>query len=345
MMSAILAQQMQQWPEVETYVINACYADQRGDLGGFSLRKIIRWISYLLRTLWYCLTRNIGTIVMTHSFFRGPFLKDSAFLWLGSLLRKRLIVWVHMDPNRLGLDQSSKLFKWYARKVLQLPDRWVACAPRLPQTWPQEFDRAKITPIFNAIEDEESNLSKVVSSSVRVTFLSAMTDEKGWKDLFSVAQAICREHDDVVFGFYGGPGAGETNETIRSAFECSEFPHRITWHGAVDKLQKRQMFSVTDIFCLPSWTEAFPLVVLEAMAQGIPVIASNVGGIPDAVAHATNGWLFPARDRVALENVLIEAINHPELLKCIGEKNRNDFVQKFTLAGFDRNWKNLLAAE
>lgn len=342
MMSAILAQQMQKWPEVETYVINTCYAEQRGDLGGFSFRKIIRWISYLLRTLWYCLTRDIGTIVMTHSFFRGPFLKDSAFLWLGSLLRKRLIVWVHMDPNRLSLDQAPKILAWYARKVLHLPDRWVACAPSLPQTWPHEFDRKKIDAICNGIEDATCKESSSPKEKFRIVYLSSMTAEKGWRELFQAATDLCHVFQDVHFDFYGDVGHGETEQALNTTFSQSEFPDRICWHGPVHGNEKSQALQHASLFCLPSWTEAFPLVVLEAMSFSLPVVASDVGGIKDAIADGVNGWLHAPRDENHLKSILQECLLNRKSLAEIGLKNRDKFVQHFSLEAFGENWKKLL---
>ncbi len=342
MMSAQLAALINQWSDTRLITINTCYAQQRSELGGFSLLKFWRWLWFLMRAFWHCVTGSVDTMVMTHSFFRGPFIKDSAFLWLGRLMNKTLVVWVHMDPNRLEMNQAPAWFAAYARRVLTLPDYWVACAPSLPKQWPKEFEHEKIRSICNGIEDVSQKFERPKLDCLHVAYLSAMTEEKGWRDLFAVAESLCAKFANIVFDFYGGPGAGESEESLREAFANVSNPSRILWHGGVYDEAKSQVLSQADVFCLPSWTEAFPLAVLEAMSYGVPVIATQVGGIPDAVQDGINGWLYPARDREALENIIVEAILDPEKLKIMGKKNRLDFTQKFSLAEFDRSWKNFL---
>jgi len=341
-MAAQLASMMAKWPSAELHVINTCYARERGNLGGFSVLKVLRWIRYLCQMLWCICRGRADVILMTHSFFRGPFVKDSAFLWLAHLLKKKIIVWVHMDPQRLELATVSPWFLSYVRKVLRLPDRWVACAPSLIEQWPQEFDRDKVVALCNSIADPQPRAKLPVGAEYHIVFLSAMTAEKGWQELFSVAEIICAERADVWFDFYGGPGAQESAEQLRIKFAQSNNAARIRWHGELWGGKKQAVLSQADLFCLPSWTEAFPLAILEAMAYALPVIATRVGGIPDAITHDENGWLYPARDSKALLATLRHALQHQSTWREIGNRNRQRFLQKFSLEVFEKRWKECL---
>jgi glycosyltransferase involved in cell wall biosynthesis len=73
-----------------------------------------------------------------------------------------------------------------------------------------------------------------------------------------------------------------------------------------------------DVFVLASWFEAFPYVILEAMALGLPIVASDVGGVAEAIAHRQNGLLVPARQPAALSSVLTELLANPELRGRLG---------------------------
>jgi glycosyltransferase involved in cell wall biosynthesis len=73
-----------------------------------------------------------------------------------------------------------------------------------------------------------------------------------------------------------------------------------------------------DVFVLASWFEAFPYVILEAMALGLPIVASDVGGVAEAITHDSSGLLVPARQPAALSSTLIELIVSAELRDRLG---------------------------
>ena len=341
-MSAQLAALMEAWPQASVRVINACYATDRGKLGSFSCRKVLLWLRYLCQTFWICCTSRVDAIVMTHSFFLGPFLKDSAFLWLARLLGKNMFVWVHMDPQRFPWHSASSWVVTYAKKVLQLPHLWVACSPGLIPLWPDAFDRKKVTAICNGIPDPAPQTKSMEAKNTHVVFLSSMTQEKGWQELFAAAEILCAEKQNIVFDFYGGPGALETQQQLEEKFANSSCPMRIRWHGEIWGERKTVVLSQADLFCLPSWTEAFPLAILEAMACRLPVIATNVGGISDAITHQVNGWLYPPKDGAALVETLRVALQDPTKLQEMGAQNRQKFLQHFSLEAFSQQWKTLL---
>ncbi len=88
-----------------------------------------------------------------------------------------------------------------------------------------------------------------------------------------------------------------------------------------------------DLFILPSLTEGFPITILEAMAAGRPVIATSVGGIPEAVRDGETGILVPPRNPGRLAEAVIGLMDAPELAARMGEKGRRRIEAAFTLEG------------
>ena len=76
--------------------------------------------------------------------------------------------------------------------------------------------------------------------------------------------------------------------------------------------------NITDIYIQPSRTEGLPLSIMEALQYGIPVLASNVGGIPEACIHNYNGWLFERQNAKELSNRLENLILYPDIRKRFG---------------------------
>ncbi len=102
----------------------------------------------------------------------------------------------------------------------------------------------------------------------------------------------------------------------------------------------------SDIFLLPSVSEAFGVVLLEAQAVGLPIVATNVGGIPEAIVNGKSGFLVPKRDIDALAKRLKYLIEHPELWPKMGRFGRKIIESKYNIKKLNRQlikvYKNLL---
>ena len=95
-------------------------------------------------------------------------------------------------------------------------------------------------------------------------------------------------------------------------------PGRVRLMGwTSDKEQLARIYNVAECLVLASWREGFPTVVGEAMACGIPVLGSRVGGVPELVAHGETGWLFEPRDDAALAKLLGAVFDDPAAARAL----------------------------
>ena len=92
-----------------------------------------------------------------------------------------------------------------------------------------------------------------------------------------------------------------------------------------------EIMNLIDIFSLPSVSEACPIVVLEAMACGKPVVASNVGGVPELIVDGQTGILVPPRDPEAMAKAVLYLLDHPDKAKEIGLKAREHVIRHFDI--------------
>ncbi len=111
-----------------------------------------------------------------------------------------------------------------------------------------------------------------------------------------------------------GEGALE-NSSRRLAAELNVNEH-ITWLGACDA---RPLMGAFDMLALTSLSEGHPLVVLEAMARGLPIVATRVGGISETVQHGLNGFIAPVRGVQEIATALEILVNDPELRERMGQ--------------------------
>lgn len=104
----------------------------------------------------------------------------------------------------------------------------------------------------------------------------------------------------------------------------------------------RPLLQQAGILVLSSRTEALPNVVLEAMAAGLPVAATAVGGVPEMVAPGRTGWLAPPEDPAALAAVLDRLLGAPEQCRAFGREGRRRVVQDFSLGTMVSRYEEVL---
>lgn len=126
-------------------------------------------------------------------------------------------------------------------------------------------------------------------------------------------------HVDVVGGFHADP--------VCELIQQNQVEDMITLLGFVDDQKKFTVFANSDAYLLPSYYEGFPHTILEAMAFGLPVIASDIGGVRDAIVDGQNGFIVPRYDDQELSLRMRDLAGNPELCRTMRERNRNDVRQ------------------
>jgi len=117
-------------------------------------------------------------------------------------------------------------------------------------------------------------------------------------------------------------GAGALSERVRDAARREGIGERVTFPGALAHDDVRRAYAGADVFVLSSRWEGCPNVVLEAMAHGLPVVATAVGGVPELVEHGASGLLVPPAHPRALADAITRLLEDPELCATMGRAGR-----------------------
>jgi glycosyltransferase involved in cell wall biosynthesis len=155
---------------------------------------------------------------------------------------------------------------------------------------------------------------------------------KGTDVFFRAASRVLAERADIRFEHAGEPSLPldtELQEELRSLLASPHLSGAARMLGRVDAAR---VLPHWDVFALPSRMDAFPLATLEAMARGLPVVASRVGGIPEQITHLENGVLLPPGDERGLAEWIVRLHADPELRSRLGEAGRRRVAERFTVA-------------
>ena len=151
--------------------------------------------------------------------------------------------------------------------------------------------------------------------------------QKGQMDLIEALPAIAARHPRARLLIAGeGPERAALEERIRGL----GLQDRAALLGHVDAVPA--FLSALDLFVLPSLWEGLPLALLEAMATGLPVVASAAVGITEAIDHGAEGLLFEPRDREALARAVLEVLDDPGRAARLGAAARRRVLERHTLA-------------
>lgn len=161
----------------------------------------------------------------------------------------------------------------------------------------------------------------------RVLYVGLLTPRKGVLDLLEASKILRAEGVDHELLLLGGtPDEGPAAaEPILAAARGNA-----TLLGTRPPVEMPAVYAAADVFCLPSWWEAMPLSVLEAMAASLPVVATDVGDVGRLVADGETGYVVPAKSPEALADALRTVLIDPELRRRIGDAARRRAQEHFS---------------
>ena len=138
-------------------------------------------------------------------------------------------------------------------------------------------------------------------------------------------------------------GEGPDRPDIEEALRAGGVAEAVEVAGARDDVP--EVLAAADVFVLSSLSECLPISILEAMAAGLPVVATRVGGVPELVADGETGLLVPAADPTALAQALRTLIEDADLRRRMGATGRERARERFDLPRFRQAHVNLLVKE
>lgn len=185
---------------------------------------------------------------------------------------------------------------------------------------------------------------RVQGAIVKISFLANLIPAKGPMTFLRMARKVVGWEKGVRFAM-AGPSASEAYRR-----ELLEFVEReglapfMDILGPVQGESKAAFFKETDVFVFPTHfgKEAAPLVNIEAMQWGLPVISSPIGSIPDFIRDGDNGFIVDPEDIDLLARRALELVRNPELRSCMGSAARKRYEGCFSLEAYGRNLKHAM---
>lgn len=161
-----------------------------------------------------------------------------------------------------------------------------------------------------------------------ILFVGSNMHRKGVPDLIKAAPGVIKEHPETRFVIVGKDKAVPQLEVLCHELKVDQNFEFAGWRSQADLLT---YYERAAIFIMPSLTEALGVTFLEAMAAGVPVIGTNVGGIPEIIQNGVNGLLVPAESPSAITEALNRLLADKQLRESLAE-NARATLKKFDVS-------------
>lgn len=263
----------------------------------------------------------------------------SAFwlLWFMERIRIPIVLHWHSDvvssEFKTSLALAYRFYRPFERQLLGLAAAVIATSDRYANFSPVlQMVPDKVTVVPIGIADKAPPLpvpARSPETPLKVLCIGRLSYYKGHKYLVSAIQGYSDIEVTLV-------GEGDEKRRLQKQVTAMGLSERVRFTGHVDNEELHTMLSECDVLCLPSVerTEAFGVVILEAMRAGKPVVASNVegSGIGWVVKDGETGLLVEPADPVDLAAALVKVRDNPELARKMGESGRQRFEELFTIS-------------
>lgn len=293
------------------------YVATNGTGGGF--RNLGLALCAWLQCIWAMAFRDVGLVhVHTSSYF--SFWRKTPVFAAALIMRKPLIVSLHGGAFRDFYAARSPLGKAWIRLVMRRALRFVVLTAQW-QRWALATEpRARVRVIPNPVPYLPGELHEASDCETRLLlFLGRVEPDKG---VFVLLEALARARAAGAAWQLVCGGNGDLEGARRTAHALGLGPEDVRFLGWIDGDAKRHWLERCTLLVLPSFVENMPVVILEAFAFGKAVIATRVGGVPDVVSDAQDGFLVEPQDVASLCDALVRAYGCRDHLRRMGLHGR-----------------------
>ena len=242
---------------------------------------------------------------------------------------------VHTDHSRLFPDKrryviAEHVMSHFAYRVVGVSDHTVAELRRY-----ERIPLRKLTTIPNGIDarsfgrDRDMTYKRrelgIAPTSAIIGVAVRLTEQKGLTYLLQAMPRILAARPDTVL-VIGGEGI--LDGALREQARALGLGEQVRFIGP--RRDVPELLATFDLYALPSEWEGLPMIILEAMAAGCPIVASDVGGLRMAVRDGENGYLVAARDVAGLADRIVALLADPRRRREFGEAGRRIFQERFS---------------
>jgi len=296
-------------------------------------------LKHLLKLFWKLIMIRPAMVYIPPSASFLPYLRDGLFILFAHFFsRARIIIHLHVGTyfRDQFYDQSNPLVRIFIRWTLHYVDTAVVLGTRL-----KRIVQGLVKHIVVAPNGTDFLLSGTTQHSashhppdIVISFLGTLLENKGIWDTIQAVDLTIQKFPNCKFRFAGVWWAQDIGlkDKIMDFINAHHLGPHVDFVGRITGAEKELFLHSSDIFLFPTWHDTFPLVILEAMAAGCPVISTkDIGAIPEVVIEGVTGLLVEKKNPQQIFEALITLIENPQQRREMGNAGRQRVEKMYRL--------------
>jgi len=299
----------------------------------FQLVKIWRVLCIFHQVFWHLLMQRYDLCYVALA-FHGSLLKDAPVVLLCKLFKRKVVI--HLHGKGASEDAQKGFYRWLLKKTFK--DVKVILLSWLLYPDIEEFvKKADVMICPNGIPVVEHKTRTRENVVPRMLFLSNLIESKGVIILLDALKILKDKGYSFICDFVGGETAEIDADRFQKEVEERGLNELAIYSGRKYGEEKENSFAQSDIFVFPTYyeNECFPLVILEAMQFGLPVVTTNEGAIRDIIKNGENGYISERKNPSLLADCLEHLLENPETITLIGKNNEEKFYQNYRINAYE----------
>lgn len=246
-----------------------------------------------------------------------------------------------LNTNEKFMLGFNSLLRSSEKKLMKRSDALIAVSKCTKKELTEfyDIDEKKIHVIYNGVDVEKFKPNKDRAGLRRelgleekqkiILFVGRLYQRKGLDTLLQSISKVIQDFGDAKF-VISGEGHRQNKEKLLKIAEKLKIKNSVLFVGYFPDEKLPDLYAASDMFVLPSRYESFPFTILEAQATGLPVISTNVGGIPEIITNNRNGLLVEPANPEQLAEMIIALLQNQEFAEELGRRARQLIEEKFT---------------
>ena len=303
--------------------------------------KLLKLVKYLFQYVYLIITKRPRYVLYNMSFDKMPLLKDFLFCFIGKIFGCRIVIHDMGQYVRELYDSSGKIYQTLIRWMMNNTTACILLGEKTKSAYDGFVESKRLISVPGSVEDTKSipwegNERNQSQKKINVLYFSYMTESKGVLTAFKAASKVLNRNEFICFTFAGPIGSDAIQESYNHL--SHQFNSRVNYLGYIEDVRERtKIYREADIFIFPTLRDVFGLVLLHAMAEKLPIVASVEGTIPEIIKDEENGFLIEKNNDEQLAQRIEKLANDHALRLTIGEANRQRYEEFYSPKVYGEN--------
>jgi len=325
--------------EFEVYHLDTSDHRNLDNLNKLDFINVYIALKNIIELIWMLLKIKPSLVYIPPASNFLAYLRDGLFILCAAYFSKAKII-IHLHGGNHFREEfynkSNFLIRFFVKWTLKKVDTAIVLGDCLKIVFDGLVENIVIVPNGTnfGLNFPPKKTQKQHPEKIIIGYLGNLYKNKGVLDVLEAAKLVLKTHQNVKFQFAGSwwKKEPETKEKAYQFIERHNLRDNIEYCGVVIDNSKEKFLMETDIFVFPSWNEGFPLVIIEAMSAGCPIVTTrNVGSIQEVVIDGVTGLLVERKKPKQIADAIIELIDNPQLRQKMGIASRERFKKNYTI--------------